>query len=254
MESFYENHKPEHAESILSFLAVLHDPMIAIKENGKIVQANNKAQELFGYHRNEFLKMTVEDLLPSNLHQLYRHFKEIFIKKPSPGPMGKSRKQYALFNRMGEKIYVEVFLSPIIGPEGNITIATIRDVTSETVGRRALINVMKENFSKTRQDFFDSLALFLFRDLKAQWVAIGKLTATKDAIQTISFLSNGQHVDNVCYPLAGMPCNMTIKSDEYLILDQLQQAHPSCCSHNRMDVLMRTLGSACTRHRAKCLA
>ena len=221
MESFYENHKPEHAESILSFLAVLHDPMIAIKENGKIVQANNKAQELFGYHRNEFLKMTVEDLLPSNLHQLYRHFKEIFIKKPSPGPMGKSRKQYALFNRMG---------------------------------RRALINVMKENFSKTRQDFFDSLALFLFRDLKAQWVAIGKLTATKDAIQTISFLSNGQHVDNVCYPLAGMPCNMTIKSDEYLILDQLQQAHPSCCSHNRMDVLMRTLGSACTRHRAKCLA
>lgn len=152
MESFYENHKPEHAESILSFLAVLHDPIIAIKENGKIVQVNKKAQELFGYHRNEFLEMTVEDLLPSRLRQLYSRFREIFLKKISTGPVRKSRKQYALFNRMGEKIYVEVFLSPIIGPEGNITIATIRDVTTETVGRRALINVMKESFSKTRQD------------------------------------------------------------------------------------------------------
>lgn len=227
MESFYENHKPEHAESILSFLAVLHDPIIAIKENGKIVQVNKKAQELFGYHRNEFLQMTVEDLLPSSLRQLYSRFREIFIKKLSTGPVGKSRKQYALLNRMGDKIYVEVFLSPIMGPEGNITIATIRDVTTETVGRRALINVMKESFSKNRQDFFDSLALFLARDSKAQWVTIGKLTATKDAIQTISFLSNGQHVDNICYPLAGMPCNATIKNDDCLILDQLYQAYPS---------------------------
>tara|TARA_R100001369_G_C3321845_1_gene169087 strand:- start:726 stop:3287 length:2562 start_codon:yes stop_codon:yes gene_type:complete len=227
VESFYENHKPEHAESILSFLAVLHDPIIAIKENGKIVQVNKKAQELFGYHRNEFLEMTVEDLLPSRLRQLYSRFREIFLKKISTGPVRKSRKQYALFNRMGEKIYVEVFLSPIIGPEGNITIATIRDVTTETVGRRALINVMKESFSKTRQDFFDSLALFLARDLKAQWVAIGKLAATKDAIQTISFLSSSQCVDNICYPLAGMPCNATIKNDDCLILDQLYQTYPN---------------------------
>lgn len=79
---------------------------------------------------------------------------------------------------------------------------------------------------KPPHDFFDSLALFLARELKAKFVTIGKLTATKDAIQTISFFSDGQSKDNICYPIAGTPCNSTIEDDGCLILDQLHQAYP----------------------------
>ena len=235
MESFYENHRPEHAESILSFLTVLHDPIIAIKENGEIVQANKMAEELFGYERNEFLQMSIEELLPSSLRHRHSQFRQVFIQQPRTGPMGKDRRQYPVINRAGEQLYVEVFLTPITGKEGKYIIATIRDVTIEATSRKNLINVIKESFSKTPHDFFDSLALFLARELKAKFVTIGKLTATKDAIQTISFFFDGQSKDNICYPIAGTPCNSTIEDDGCLILDQLHQAYPEDVFLSQMD-------------------
>jgi PAS domain S-box-containing protein len=90
VRSFYENHKPEHVEIILPFLAVLHDPMVAVEENGKIIQVNKKAEELFGYERNEFLCMSIEDLLPSSLREQHSQFRQIFTEQPRPVQWAKS--------------------------------------------------------------------------------------------------------------------------------------------------------------------
>lgn len=130
-------------------MTVLHDPIIAIKENGEIVQANKMAEELFGYERNEFLQMSIEELLPSSLRHRHSQFRQVFIQQPRTGPMGKDRRQYPVINRAGEQLYVEVFLTPITGKEGKYIIATIRDVTIEATSRKNLINVIKESFSKT---------------------------------------------------------------------------------------------------------
>jgi two-component system, cell cycle sensor histidine kinase and response regulator CckA len=62
--------------------------IIAINQRGRIEVVNNKAEELFGYERNEMIGQPLEILLPQRLRDSHVGHRTQYFGHPHPRPMG----------------------------------------------------------------------------------------------------------------------------------------------------------------------
>jgi len=118
------------AETLLStdLLEALPDAIVAVDQDGTIVQVNSQTQALFGYMRDELIGQKVEMLVPESYrHQHHRH-RENYAHNPKTRRMGADLDLYGR-RRNGSEFPVEISLSPVSTEQGTFALSAIRDIS-----------------------------------------------------------------------------------------------------------------------------
>jgi PAS domain S-box-containing protein len=100
-----------------------------VGRDGSIVEANDVTVRLFGYSRDELLRMRVEDLVPSANRAAHEAHRAAYEATPHLRRMGQTT-PFPAMHRDGRQLLVEVALRAGDGrPGSTATTAVIRDVT-----------------------------------------------------------------------------------------------------------------------------
>lgn len=126
------------------------DAMLIADSEGRIIEANPAAGRLFGYTRDEFLTLVVEDLVPERFRNKHRAQRGEYAEAPKSRPMGMGREIYGLCKNNSE-FAADIGLSPL---EDGLVLATVRDIRlfRETEEALAAARVFAENIVDTIQE------------------------------------------------------------------------------------------------------
>jgi PAS domain S-box-containing protein len=120
------------------------DAIVIVDGGGTIVLVNERAEELFGYSREELIGEPVEILLPKALGPRHRTHREGFIAEPRVRAMGEGLDLRAR-RKDGTEFAAEISLSPMRTESGLLISAGIRDVSKQLLRQleRALVPRME---------------------------------------------------------------------------------------------------------------
>ena len=123
----------------LNVLDLAPDAILLTDDHGRIIMANQRTQELFGWSPDELKGESVEVLLPSELRQRHRHQRRGYVASGQARIMGAQRGDFWGMARDGRRIPVEVGLAGVEteGDKSSV-IAIIRDVTERRRFQEAL--------------------------------------------------------------------------------------------------------------------
>ncbi len=104
------------------------DAMIIADDQGQIVLVNGQALKMFGYERDEMLRLPIEDLLPHAIRAIHARHRAEYSDAPRLRPMGSGLDLIGM-RRDGVEFPVEISLSPVETDGGRFVSSVIRDVT-----------------------------------------------------------------------------------------------------------------------------
>ncbi len=114
------------------------ESLIVVDRDGRIVEANPKTEQMFGYARDELVGQPIETLLPQRLRELHRKHVGEFFDAPRTRAMGQGMNLVAR-RKDGGEFPVEVSLTYARGTaRGNLVVAAVSDITQRlTLEREA---------------------------------------------------------------------------------------------------------------------
>lgn len=104
------------------------DAILVAGHDGNILEANPRAEQLFGYSREELLQRTVDDLVPQHYRAVHPHHRQEYAAEPHVRPMGGEHNLSAL-RKDGSEFPVDIMLSPVRVDSHYVTLAVVRDIT-----------------------------------------------------------------------------------------------------------------------------
>ncbi|MCX6134711.1 MAG: PAS domain S-box protein [Ignavibacteriales bacterium] len=111
---------------------------------GSITLVNGLAQQLFGYSREEFLKLTIEDLVPARFRAAHVSQRSAFFGIPKNRPMGTGIEIIAL-RKDGSEFPADISLTYVKNKD-TLVLALISDMTE----RRRIEEVIRESEARYR--------------------------------------------------------------------------------------------------------
>jgi anti-anti-sigma factor len=106
----------------------LADGVVLTHDDGVMVLANRRAEEMFGYAHGELAGRPVESLIPADLRAAHVGQRAVYAREPSVRLMG-ARARLVGLRKDGSTFPVQVSLSPVPTATGRFTLAVIRDVS-----------------------------------------------------------------------------------------------------------------------------
>ena len=113
---------------VLALLESASQAIISIDQTGKIVLANPRTEEIFGYTREELLDNHIELLLPESKRLSHTRDRQAYFARPHVRPMGIGM-ELAGRRKDGTEFPVEVSLSYVQIDEGLFAIAFVSDIS-----------------------------------------------------------------------------------------------------------------------------
>jgi diguanylate cyclase (GGDEF)-like protein/PAS domain S-box-containing protein len=104
------------------------DPILGVDSQGRIMFANARTAEVFGYERDELLGQPIELLAPERLRDPHTLHRDGYMAAPRTRPMGAGSELRAR-RKDGTEFAVEISLSPLDGDPRTSVIAVVRDVS-----------------------------------------------------------------------------------------------------------------------------
>lgn len=111
-----------------SLFALSPDATLVIAADGRILKANERAQRLFGYSEDEFSKLLVEDLVPSEFRPTHAECRKAHSDENCSSVLGRDKMIPAL-RRNGSTFLTEISLGPRQFGQQPCTVAIVRDIT-----------------------------------------------------------------------------------------------------------------------------
>ena len=133
------------------FLEAIPDAIVAVDNDGTILQVNSQTERLFGYRHEELIGQRVEILIPVRFRAGHRQHRASFEEEPKARRMGpgldlKGRR------RDGSEFDVEISLSPVTVEGGSIVLSAIRDVSDRKRIEQELRRANEELTLRTREE------------------------------------------------------------------------------------------------------
>ena len=118
------------AETVLSptVLEAIPDAVVAVSQQGVIVQSNSQTEAMFGYTRDELIGRTIEMLVPERQRSSHDQHRTEYRARPKIRRMGSGLDLYGR-RRDGSEIPVEISLSPIGSGDSMVVLSVIRDIS-----------------------------------------------------------------------------------------------------------------------------
>ena len=98
---------------------------IALTYAGRIMLANRRLAEMFGYRQHELVGREVEALVPAGLRAAHRQHRAAYAREPASRPMSRRARLVGLA-RDGSTVPVAITLSPVPAADGCFILAVIR--------------------------------------------------------------------------------------------------------------------------------
>jgi len=111
--------------------------IVVADEAGTIVMVNERAEQQFGYPRDEFVGLSIEQLVPERYRSAHGGLRSAFHRRPEPRAMGAGRDLYAV-RRDGSEFPVEIALTPIPRDGGMWVLSSIVDITERKQAQATL--------------------------------------------------------------------------------------------------------------------
>jgi PAS domain S-box-containing protein len=127
----------ESEKKYRGFLEASPDAIAIFNEKHQIIMVNSKAEEMFGYSRQELLGKAIEELMPERFRDRHIEHMARFYADPVSRPMGIGIGAFAL-HKDGTEFPIDVSLGPLHTEEGLIVVADIRDITESQQAEEAL--------------------------------------------------------------------------------------------------------------------
>ena len=108
----------------------LADGIVLADEDGRIVLANRRAAEMFGYRPRALTGQLVESLMPAGLRDAHRLERAAYALKPAARQMA-DRARLVGLRKDGSTIPVTIALRPVPTASGHFVLAVVRDATQE---------------------------------------------------------------------------------------------------------------------------
>jgi len=106
----------------------LPDAVLVVGDDGRILEANQQAERMFGYSRKEFAGQPVEVLIPARLRGAHVHHRNDYKAEARLRPMGAGLELLGL-RKDGTEFPVDIMLNPMQTEDGSLVLAVVRDVT-----------------------------------------------------------------------------------------------------------------------------
>ncbi len=103
--------------------------ILGVNQEGRILLANARTAEIFGYDRDELLGKTIEALVPEGARGAHVHDREDYFAKPRVRPMGMGL-DLAGRRKDGSEFPVEISLSYVEAEGETFAIAFVTDITA----------------------------------------------------------------------------------------------------------------------------
>ena len=111
------------------------DAVVIADTQGRIVQVNSQTEAIFGYSRDELLRLRVEDLIPQRFRDRHKAHRADFQAAPRQRLVGAGLELFGQ-RKDGSEFPVEISLSLLQTDEGDRVSSSIRDI-SERKNREA---------------------------------------------------------------------------------------------------------------------
>jgi anti-anti-sigma factor len=112
----------------------LSDGVLLVDDDGVIVLANRRLEEMFGYPHGELSGRSVESLIPAGLRAAHSGYRAGYARERTSRPMAARARLVGLRND-GATVPVEISLSPVRTQTGYFTLAVVRDTTEIREGQ-----------------------------------------------------------------------------------------------------------------------
>jgi anti-anti-sigma factor len=116
--------------ALRQLIDALADGIVLADEDGRIVLANRRAAEMFGYSHGELAGQLVESLIPAGLRHVHRLDRATYALKPVARPMA-DRARLVGLRKDGTTIPVTITLSPVPTASEHFVLAVVRDAAQE---------------------------------------------------------------------------------------------------------------------------
>ena len=127
---------------VVALLESASQAILGMDRAGHIVMANPKAQEIFGYSREELLGATIEMLLPEGRRAAHSSQRADYFEHPRTRPMGIGM-DLAGRRKDGRVFPVEVSLSYVETNQGGLAIAFVNDISPRKQLEEQLLQAQK---------------------------------------------------------------------------------------------------------------
>lgn len=108
-----------------AWLDALPDAVLVVDSAGRILRANQRCQDLFGWAPEELLGELVETLVPERFGA-HGSEREGYVRDPALRPMGAGR-QLVARHRSGAEVAVDIALKPVVLDGSSCVVASVRD-------------------------------------------------------------------------------------------------------------------------------
>ena len=113
------------------------DAILIANSGGVVLEANPRAEELFGYSHEEFVGQPVEILVPQRFREGHPRHRRNYSAHPRTRQMGAALNLFGL-RKDGTEFPVDIMLKPVSTEAGLLVISFIRDVTEQRAAQEAL--------------------------------------------------------------------------------------------------------------------
>ena len=127
---------------VVALLESASQAIISIDRTGRIVLANRRAAEMFGYTTQELLGARIEILLPESKRALHGRQRDEYFHRPRARPMGIGL-DLSGRRKDGVEFPVEVSLSAVETEEGTFGIAFVSDISVRKALEEQLVQAQK---------------------------------------------------------------------------------------------------------------
>ncbi len=159
------------ADGYRSVLDTAQDAFIAMDADGKIVEWNRYAEQLFGWERAEALGEALDDLIvPSRLRQAHRQGLRRFLVSGQGDYMIGNRRTVPALHRDGGELMVEVSLAAQPTRDGFMFFAFLHDVSNRMQSERAL----REAEERFRSAFDDAAVGMAIVSPEGRWLRVNQ--------------------------------------------------------------------------------
>jgi len=138
-----------------AILEAIPDAVVAVNQQGVIIQVNSQTEALFGYTRDELIGESVERLVPERQRPLHHQHREDYYSRPKIRRMGSGLDLYGR-RRDGSEFPVEISLSPVATGNGAVVLSVIRDISDRKRIEEELRHVNEELDRRKTRELRDS--------------------------------------------------------------------------------------------------